>query len=277
MKKNILTLSIAFLVGSNLVAKEIYFNPYEPAPKEVVKKEVIKKKVVKKKKPTKWVKPKKKLVKKKLVKKKVIKKKVVKKVTKRKPHKVNKRLAKHLDKIYKKVQKKTNINHRALREAFAFYKKNRYKKTLSSKYLAIADYTKTARSKRLYIINLNNGTVYKHKVAHGKYSGSIGGKVKRSSNRRNSKMTPYGFFKVGSKVGKTKKRGYKYLSVKGLERSNRKVGYPSRMGGRDVIVHPAKYVSSGGRSYGCFAIRPQDRYRVFSKLKKALLYSYTGR
>ena len=90
-------------------------------------------------------------------------------------------------------------------------------------------------------------------------------------------MTPYGFFKVGSKIGTTKKKNYKYLTVKGLQPSNRKVGYPSRMGGRDVVVHPAKYVNSGGRSHGCFAICPSDRCRVFSKLKKALLYSYTGR
>ena len=90
-------------------------------------------------------------------------------------------------------------------------------------------------------------------------------------------MTPYGFFKVGSRVRRTKKRHYRYLAVKGLERSNRKVGYPSRMGGRDVILHPAKYVNYGGRSHGCFSICPQDRRAIFAKLKKALLYSYTGR
>jgi len=182
-----------------------------------------------------------------------------------------------LDKIYKKVSKKTDINKRALKKAFSYYERNKYKKSLSSKYLAIADYTKRARNKRLYIINLKNGAVYKHKVAHGKYSGKIGGKVRHSSNRRNSQMTPYGFFKVGSRVGRTKKKGYKYLSVKGLERSNKKVGYPSRRGGRDIVVHPARYVNYGGRSHGCFAIRPRDRNRIFAKLKKALLYSYTGR
>jgi len=183
----------------------------------------------------------------------------------------------HLQKIYKKVAKKTNVSKKALKKAFAFYKKNQKRKGLSSKYLAIADYTKTARHKRLYIINLKNGKVYRHKIAHGKRSGCVGGKVCRSSNKRNSKMTPYGFFKVGSKVGKTKKKHYRYLSVKGLEKSNRKVGYPSRMGGRDVIVHPAKYVNYGGRSHGCFSICPKDRPAVFKRLKKALLYSYTGR
>ena len=196
---------------------------------------------------------------------------------KRKAKKLNKYQISKLNKIYKKVSKRTDINKRALKKAFSYYKKNKYKKSLSSKYLAIADYTKRARNKRLYIINLNNGAVNRYKVAHGKYSGAIGGKVRRSSNRRNSQMTPYGFFKVGSKVGRTLKKRHKYLSVKGLERSNRKVGYPSRRGGRDIVVHPARYVNGGGRSHGCFAIRPRDKNRVFAKLKKALLYSYTGR
>ena len=183
----------------------------------------------------------------------------------------------HLEKIYKKVAKRSNINKSALRKAFSYYRKNRRKKSLSRKYLAIADYTKTAKQKRLYIINLKNGKVYRHKIAHGKRSGRIGGKVKRSSNRAGTYMTPYGFFKVGSCVGKTKKKHYRYLSVKGLQWSNRKVGYPARKGGRDVIVHPAKYVKRGGRSHGCFAIQRRDMWAVFKRLKSALLYSYTGR
>ncbi len=85
-------------------------------------------------------------------------------------------------------------------------------------------------------------------------------------------MTPYGFFKIGSYVGRTKKKRYRYLSVQGLERCNRKVGLPTRLGGRDIIVHPAKYVSYGGRSYGCFSITPKDRYNVFAKLKRLLFY-----
>jgi hypothetical protein len=181
-----------------------------------------------------------------------------------------------LNYIYKKVSKNTNINKKALKQAFTYYKKNQKKKKLSSKYLAIADYTKSAKHKRLYIISLHKGFVYRYKVAHGKRSGKIGGKVRRSSNKRRSKMTPYGFFKVGTKVGTTKKRRHRYLSVQGLQWSNKKVGYPSRKGGRDVIIHPAKYVNRGGRSHGCFAIRPQDKWTIFAKLKKALLYSYTG-
>ncbi len=186
-------------------------------------------------------------------------------------------LTPHLNMIYKRVVSKTNLNRKALKKALIYYKKNHKKKRLSSKYLAIADYTKPAWQKRLFIINLKNGKVYRHKVAHGKRSGAIGGKVRRSSNRRNSYMTPYGFFKVGSKVGKTKKKHYRYLSVKGLQWNNKKVGKPARFGGRDVIIHPAKYVSRGGRSHGCFAITPKDQWKIFAKLKQALFYSYTGR
>jgi len=248
-----LVLLVAFF-NLNLFAKDDYFDPFKPKVKKVLKK----KSHVKSKK-QKIITPKKS------------------KIKKIKSNRYSARLSYNLDKIYKKVLKKSNINKRALKRAFAFYKRNRLKKGLSSKYIAIADYTKTAKNKRLYIINLKNGVVYKHKIAHGKYSGSIGGKVKHSSNRCNTNMTPYGFFKVGSKVGKTKKKRYQYLSVKGLEWSNRKVGLPPRMGGRDIVMHPAKYVNYGGRSHGCFSICPQDRRAIFAKLKKALFYSYTGR
>jgi len=255
------TVTLLILLTLSLSAKETYFDPYKPNHQKHVKKQthltIKKKKIVKKHKNKKHKK--------------------YKKHKKHKAIKISSRLSYSLDKIYKRVIKKTNVNRYALKKALSFYKKNRVKKGLSSKYIAIADYTKTAKHKRLYIINLKNGAVYRHKIAHGKYSGVLGGKVRKSSNRRNSMMTPYGFFKVGSHIGKTKKKRYKYLTVKGLEWSNRKVGLPPRMGGRDIVLHPAKYVNYGGRSHGCFSICPQDRYAIFAKLKRALLYSYTGR
>jgi len=85
-----------------------------------------------------------------------------------------------------------------------------------------------------------------------------GGRVWRSSNEKDSFMTPYGFFKVGSKEGLTFKKRYNYLPIIGLEQSNRKVGMSPKVGGRDIVLHTAWYVNSGGRSLGCFAIRPID-------------------
>jgi len=183
----------------------------------------------------------------------------------------------HLNKIYKKVLRKSSVNKKALKNAFSYYKKNKKRKKLSKRYMAIADYTKRSTLKRLYIIDLLNGKVSRHQVAHGVRSGAKGGRVWRSSNSLNSHMTPYGFFKVGSWEGVTSKKKYRYLPIKGLQWSNRKVGLPTRYGGRDIVLHTASYVNRGGRSFGCFAINPKDKYAVFKRLKRALLYSFTGK
>ena len=183
----------------------------------------------------------------------------------------------HLNYVLNKVKKNSNVNQRALKKAFKYYKKNRYKERLSPNYIAIADYTKVAMEKRLYIINLHSGKVHVHHVAHGVNSGARGGRVWRSSNSRHTYMTPYGFFKVGVDERITKTKKYDYLSVQGLESKNRKVGDSPRNGGRDILLHTAKYVNWGGRSHGCFAIAPKDKRAIFNRLKTALLYSYTGR
>jgi len=183
----------------------------------------------------------------------------------------------HLHKVFNQVKKISSVSQKALSEVFNYYEKNCYLKKLSPHYIAVADYTKIALEKRLYIINLHTGNVSNYLVAHGENSGYKGGRVWRSSNRVGTHMTPYGFFKIGSKEGITFKKKYRYLSVQGLEWRNRKVGESLRNGGRDILLHTASYVGRAGRSYGCFAILPQDKYQVFRKLKKALFYSYTGR
>ena len=176
----------------------------------------------------------------------------------------------HLHKIFEKAKRNSDVSEKALADAFAFYEKNRYRRRLSSEYIAVADYTKVALHKRLYIINLHTGKVSRYLVAHGVNSGAKYGRVISAGNAKGSLKTPTGFFKVGVKEGITTKKRYKYLSVDGLERQNRNARE------RQILVHTASYVSRAGRSYGCFAIEPKDKSQIFSKLKKALLYSYTG-
>lgn len=173
--------------------------------------------------------------------------------------------------VFQKVKRTSNISTKALAKTFHYYEKNRYRKHLSPDYLAIADYTKLASQKRLFIINLHTGRVRKHLVAHGLKSGAKGGRVWRASNKEGSLKTPTGFFKVGSKEGTTWRKKYKYLGIEGLEWKNRNARK------REIILHTASYVAKGGRSYGCFAIKPQDRWQVFSRLKRALLFSYVGK
>jgi len=176
----------------------------------------------------------------------------------------------HLHQIFEKVKRNSDLSQKALAEAFSFYENNRYQKRLSPHYIAIADYTKVALHKRLYIINIHSGQVSKFLVAHGVNSGEKYGRVLDSGNGNGSFKTPRGFFKIGTKEGITTKKRYKYLPVNGLEWKNRNAKK------RQILLHTAWYVSKAGRSYGCFAIEPKDRKEVFSKLKTALLYSYTG-
>ena len=176
----------------------------------------------------------------------------------------------HLHNVFERAKRNSDVSEKALADAFAFYEKNHYKKRLSSDYLAVADYTKVALHKRLYIVNLHTGEVNAYLVAHGVNSGKRYGRVIDAGNSKGSFKTPTGFFKVGAKEGVTVKKRYKYLSVDGLEWENRNARK------RQILLHTAPYVSNAGRSYGCFAIQPQDKESIFSKLKTALLYSYTG-
>jgi hypothetical protein len=181
-----------------------------------------------------------------------------------------------LAKVFDKVAASGKVEKKALQRAFKYYQENRKSSGLAQTHIAIADYTKLATSKRLHIINLKTAGVTSVQVAHGRKSGPIGGRVTSTSNANGSNKTTKGFYRVGTKEGRTSTKGLPYLSVQGLESGNRMVGLPPRKGGRDIIIHTAGYVASGGRSLGCFSIRPQDKRLVFNKLKGVLFYSYVG-
>lgn len=176
----------------------------------------------------------------------------------------------HLHYVFNKVKKASNVSQKALAKAFDYYKTHRYSKKLSPNFLAIADYTKLGFEKRLFIIDLHKGTYKRYLVAHGKNSGARGDRVWDASNQAGSYKTPTGFFKVGAKEGITARKKYNYLPIDGLEWKNRNAKK------REILLHTASYVEGAGRSKGCFAITPEDRFQVFSRMKQALLLSYTG-
>ncbi len=181
-----------------------------------------------------------------------------------------------LAQVFDKVAASRKVEKKALVRAFKYYQENNRSSGLAQTHIAIADYTKLATTKRLHIINLKTAGVTSVQVAHGRKSGPIGGRVTSTSNANGSNKTTKGFYRVGTKEGRTSTKGLPYLSVQGLESGNRLVGLPPRKGGRDIIIHTAGYVASGGRSLGCFSIRPQDKRLVFNKLKGVLFYSYVG-
>lgn len=176
----------------------------------------------------------------------------------------------HLHYVFNKVKRNSSVSQKALAKAFYFYENNRYEKRLSPNYIVIADYTKVASEKRLFLINLHTGEVRNYLVAHGLNSGERGDRVWNAGNRLGSYKTPTGFFKIGSKEGITTRKKYNYIALDGLEWKNRNARQ------REIILHTASYVGKIGRSRGCFAIKPEDRRAVFSKVKRALLFSYVG-
>lgn len=119
--------------------------------------------------------------------------------------------------------------------------------------LSIIDFSKPSNEKRLYVVDMLNGTLlFNTWVAHGRNSGKV--LPTKFSNRPNSFMSSLGFYVTGDPfVGQ---HGYS-LKLEGMEK-----GWNDNALGRSIIMHPAKYVSEAyirqrgfcGRSEGCPAI-----------------------
>lgn len=122
--------------------------------------------------------------------------------------------------------------------------------------LSIIDFSKPSTQKRLFILDMNNGTLmFNTLVAHGRRSGEL--IATRFSNRINSLMSSLGFYLTGEPfIGQ---HGYS-LTLEGKEK-----GWNDNAFHRRIIMHPAGYVSEEhirqwgylGRSEGCPAI-PED-------------------
>lgn len=124
---------------------------------------------------------------------------------------------------------------------------------LNTGVLSIIDFSKPSNEKRLFIVDMLNGTLlFNTWVAHGRNSGVV--VPTKFSNRPNSFMSSLGFYVTGdSFIGQ---HGYS-LRLEGMEK-----GWNDNALHRSIIMHPAHYVSEDyirqrgfcGRSEGCPAI-----------------------
>lgn len=140
-------------------------------------------------------------------------------------------------------------------------------------YATIVNYTQKSTEPRLYLINLNTGSVDKMHVAHGINSGVLSPKF--FSNIPNSFQSSLGFYRVGERhYGPI--NGHS-LKVYGLQKSN------SNAYVRDILIHGADYVSAGfiavngrlGWSQGCFAIPQELKKFYYPKVENgSLLFAY---
>lgn len=166
-----------------------------------------------------------------------------------------------------KVLMKSDISVRALDNALKFYDNN-LKKIKKSTYITIFDISKHSSLKRLYVINLNDGTVVSMHVSHGQNSDrDHDGFATSFSNASGSYQSSLGY-KVTAETYQGR-NGYS-LRLDGLESRN------SNVRRRAVVVHGADYVKPGlakmGRSQGCPAVSRANNKWLIDTIKGGTLF-----
>lgn len=139
-------------------------------------------------------------------------------------------------------------------------------------FLTLVDFDQPSSVKRLYIIDMHSGAIWRTYVAHG--SGSDPGRTgyaKTFSNIQNSYQSSLGFYYVNEKVQGT--HGLSVL-VDGLSKTN------SKARPREIYLHSATYVQDTpmkqGMSLGCFVVPQTLRDRVMNALGGgSILYAYS--
>lgn len=133
--------------------------------------------------------------------------------------------------------------------------------------LSICDMSQSSRSKRLYILDMEQHTVLVNTyVAHGRNSGT---EFARSfSNSPSSHKSSLGFYITqGTYYGNN---GLS-LKIRGMER-----GFNDRALGRNIVVHGSQYVGPDflemnqfcGRSYGCPAVPADESEEIIDLIKE---------
>jgi len=132
--------------------------------------------------------------------------------------------------------------------------------------IGVADFSLPSRTPRFHVVNLADGSVRSHLVAHGRGSDpSHTGWLERFSNEPRSNATSAGAYRTDSfYVGA---HGHS-MRLEGLDPTN------SNALSRAIVVHGAWYVSeemigySGmlGRSQGCFAVADSSLPEIVTAL-----------
>ncbi|MFA5161697.1 MAG: murein L,D-transpeptidase catalytic domain family protein [Elusimicrobiales bacterium] len=174
---------------------------------------------------------------------------------------------------YRNIDRGRLISRRLLEPALLFYHAN-LNRLSNPDYLTVVDFSKHSSEARLYMVDMDLGSVKALHVAHG--SGSDPGNTgyaKYFSNTPDSNMSSLGFYLTAETY--SGKHGYS-LRLDGLSATN------SNVRGRAVVVHGASYVQERsvrpGRSWGCFAVSESVSDFVVKKLAwGSLIYAGLGK
>lgn len=132
--------------------------------------------------------------------------------------------------------------------------------------IGIADFSQHSRTPRFHLLDLADGTVTSHLVAHGRGSDPAHtGWLERFSNQPRSEATSAGAYRTGSiYVGEHGRS----MRLDGLDPTN------DNAASRAIVVHGAWYVSEDiirhfgalGRSEGCLAVASSSLDEVLARL-----------
>ncbi len=132
--------------------------------------------------------------------------------------------------------------------------------------ITICDYSQSSSSKRLYVIDLNEGRLlFNTYVSHGKKSGNE--YATSFSNRMDSHKSSVGFVVTGETY--RGKKGYS-MHLDGME-----PGVNDNVRSRDIVMHGSNYVNAQradegnamGRSFGCPAVSYAEHRKIIDKIK----------
>ena len=160
---------------------------------------------------------------------------------------------------------RVEVNPDLLRDAFAALERLRGSITQRD-VIGIADFSLPSHEPRFHLVNVKNGSVASHLVAHGRGSDPAHtGWLQRFSNEPRSNATSAGAYRTGSLyVGA---HGHS-MRLEGLDSTN------SNALSRAIVIHAAWYVSRPaaftagmiGRSEGCFAVADASLSEIMGTL-----------
>ncbi len=124
----------------------------------------------------------------------------------------------------------------------------------NQRFISVIDFNKASKEKRLYTIDLSDGTVRKFHVTGGAGSDpNRDGKMTHFSNRDNTHASSVGCALAAGEYYGGKRGTRKSLMLHGFEKTN------DNMCNRSVVVHGADYAGgTPGASWGCPAVKPED-------------------
>jgi hypothetical protein len=160
------------------------------------------------------------------------------------------------------------IPNKMLISALSYYDLN-INSIPNKRFVSLIDYRQHSSKERLYIVDMESGEVEKYLVAHGKNSDPDNdGYATEFSNIINSKQSSLGFFLAAETYDGS--HGYS-LRLDGLDESN------SNARVRDIVIHPADYVTTGrkaGRSFGCPSIDIRFHKQIIDQIRDgSLIYA----